>query len=61
MSLIVLCPSDWRAVSNSIERRFALREAESAQNGRHILERADIEWFLNFYDSDNDVAISEFE
>ena len=44
MSLIVLCPTDWRAVSNSIETRYNLRDAENS--GRHILERAGIEWFL---------------
>ena len=50
MSLIVLCPTEWRAVSNAIETRYQLADADN--NGRHILERAGIEWFLNFYESD---------
>ena len=48
MSLIVLCPTDWRAVSNAIETRYNLRDADNS--GRHILERAGIEWFLQFYE-----------
>jgi len=50
MSLIVLCPTEWRAVSNSIEQRYELSDAENS--GRHILERAGIDWFLNFYDDE---------
>ena len=59
MSLIVLCPTDWRAVSNAIERRYHMRDADNS--GRHILERAGIEWFMNFYEQESDIAISEFE
>lgn len=59
MSLIILCPTEWRAVSNSIERRYHLRDENNS--GRHILERAGIEWFLNFYEDSSDVAINEFE
>ena len=44
MSLVVLCPLSWRAVSNSIETRYGLEQ------GSHVLERAGIEWFLPFYD-----------
>ena len=60
MSLIVLCPTEWRAVSNSIEKRFNLRD-ENNTSGRHILERSGIEWFLHFYDDESNVAINEFE
>lgn len=59
MSLIVLCPKDWRAVSNAIEKRYQLTDAENS--GRHVLERAGIEWFLAFYDTEDEVAINEFE
>ena len=59
MSLIVLSPSDWKAVSNSIEKRFELRDEDN--NGRHVLERAGIDWFLGFYDDESNVSISEFE
>jgi len=60
MSLIVLCPTEWRAVSNAIERRYNLRD-DNNRSGRHILERSGIEWFLHFYDDESEVAISEFE
>jgi len=45
-------------VSNSIEARYHLWDEK--RNGRHILERAGIEWFLPFYD-DQMVAINDFE
>jgi len=58
MSLIVLCPQDWKAVGNSIETRYHLTDAKNS--GRHILERAGIEWFLPFF-PDEMAAINEFE
>ena len=57
MSLAVTCPKDWRAVSNSIERRYEDVDGE----GRRVLERHGIEWFLNFYQKKSDVALYEFE
>ena len=59
MSLIVLCPNDWRAVSNAIEKRYEL--SDSSNSGRHVLERAGIEWFLPFYVDESSVAINGFE
>lgn len=59
MKLIVLCPSEWRAVGNAIETRFNRRDPENS--GSHILEAAGIDWFLDFYDEEADVAINDFE
>ena len=58
MSLITVSPTEWRTVGNERETRFELRNADNS--GRHILERAGIEWFLQFYDNEDDVAIAEF-
>lgn len=57
MSLVVTCPKDWTAVSNSIEKRYENLQEE----GRHVLERHGIEWFLNFYENKADVILFEFE
>lgn len=59
MTLITTCPSDWHAVSNAPEHRYGL--TEGAENGRHILEHQNIEWFLEFYESESDVVITRFE
>ena len=57
MSLTVTCPSDWSAVSNGIDKRY-----ESAQKeGLRVLERHGIEYFLDFYQNLDQVAIVEFE
>lgn len=45
MSLVVTCPKDWTAVSNSLEKKYEDLQGE----GRRVLERHGIEWFLNFY------------
>lgn len=58
MSLIVLCPQDWQAVSNSIETRYTYSDED--KKGAHILERAGIEWFTHFYE-DSKMAICDFE
>lgn len=58
MSLIVLCPQDWKAVSNSIETSY--NYDESSKSGAHILERAGIEWFTHFYE-DASMLINDFE
>ena len=57
MSLAVTCPNDWEAVSNSIEQRYGKANKE----GLKVLERHDIEWFLNFYDNADEVRLFEFE
>jgi hypothetical protein len=46
MSLTVVCPSDWQAVSNSLEVRYD----DAMTDGKKVLERHGIEWFLNFFD-----------
>ena len=55
MSLIVMCPEDWKAVSNAIETRY------NTATGKHVLECAGIEWFLPFYEDESKVAVNEFE
>jgi virulence-associated protein VapD len=46
MTLSVTCPKEWKAVSNSIEKRY-----ENAKtDGKRVLERHGIEWFLKFYE-----------
>lgn len=57
MTLNVTTPVEWNAASNGIERRYANANKE----GRKILERHGIQWFLDFYDDVNAVAVSEFE
>ena len=57
MSLVVTCPSEWKAVGNSVERRFD----KAMTDGRFIMERHGIEDFLTFYESPEQVAIYEFE
>jgi hypothetical protein len=56
MTLTVTCPKQWHTVSNSLEKRYDNASTE----GRHVLERHDIEHFLKFYKS-SDVSIYEFE
>jgi len=46
MTLAVTCPKNWKAVSNSIEKRYE----EVDGDGRRVLERHGIEWFLKFYE-----------
>ena len=57
MSLVVTCPKDWTAVSNSLEKKYEDLQGE----GRRVLERHGIEWFLNFYQDKTDVVLFEFE
>ena len=58
MKLVVLCPADWRAVSNGIEERFNYYEY---QQGKHIIERNRLDWFLEFYGADDDFVVNDFE
>lgn len=55
MSLAVTLPAEWNAASNGIERRYN----DAKTDGRRVLERHGIQWFLDIYDGD--VAVSEFE
>jgi hypothetical protein len=57
MTLTVTCPKTWQATSNGIEKRYENAAAE----GRRVLERHGIEWFLDFYDDLNGVSVCEFE
>ena len=57
MSLVVTCPEDWKAVSNSLEKRYD----DVKENGKRVLERHGIEWFLDFYQDKSEVALYEFE
>lgn len=57
MTLTVTCPKTWQAASNGIEKRYENAAAE----GRRVLERHGIEWFLDFYDDLNSVSVCEFE
>ena len=58
MTLTVISPKDWYAISNGIETRF---EYSDGEKGKHVIERNNIEWMLGFFDKDVDVAISDFE
>lgn len=57
MTLAVTCPSDWKAVSNSIDIRYD----EAALGGKRTLQRHEIEWFLDFYKDPTQVALYAFE
>lgn len=58
MALTVICPKDWQAISNGIETRY---EYSDGEKGKHVVERNNIEWMLNFYDQGTEVAICDFE
>ena len=57
MNLVLTCPKDWKAVSNSLEKRYENAESD----GRRVLERHGLDYFLKFYQDKNDVALYEFE
>jgi len=46
MTLTVTCPTDWKAIGNSIEKRYE----NAAEEGLRVLERHNIESFLKFYE-----------
>ena len=58
MSLVVVCPSDWRAISNGMEQRF---DYFDNRQGKHVIERNKIDWFLDFYGQNDDIVVNEFE
>ena len=57
MSLIVTCPSEWSAVSNGIERRY---EYSANKKGQHVIDRYNLQWFLDFYEKETEVAVTVF-
>ena len=58
MQLTVLCPAEWKAVSNGIDTRY---EYSDGEKGKRIIEKHNINWFLDFYDKDTQIAIYDFE
>lgn len=46
MTLSLTSTKDWVAVSNEKERRYENVE----QEGKEVLKKFNIEWFLNFYE-----------
>jgi hypothetical protein len=46
MTLSLTIPQEWKAVSNEIEQRYD----HAAQEGKRVLEKYGIDWFLKFYD-----------
>ena len=59
MQLTLVFPKDWEAVSNGIEQKFEY--SETNQNGLHIIEKNNLEWFLDFFKKDEVVNICDFE
>jgi len=56
MSLAVLVPQEWLAVSGTFEKRYS----NASTNGMRVLERNGIETFLRFYEDPQQVAVYEF-
>jgi hypothetical protein len=48
MTLSATVPTEWVAVSNGIEERFE----DARSNGKKVLEKYGIDWFLSFYNED---------
>jgi aminopeptidase N len=57
MTLSVIVPQDWIAVSNEIEHRFE----DCRTVGRSILEQNHTEWFLDLYGSDSAISVYSFD
>jgi hypothetical protein len=57
MTLSLTIPQDWIAVANEKEVRYDRAD----QEGKRVLEKYDIEWFLNFYEDTSKVASYEFD
>ena len=57
MTLSLTIPQDWIAVGNEREQRYE----HAAQEGKRVLEKFGIDWFLNFYEDQSKVAAYEFE
>ena len=58
MQLTVIAPKDWHAISNGIEQRFEYSENEA---GKHVIERNNLQWMLDFYGEGVDVSVFDFE
>ena len=58
MQLTVLCPDEWVAVSNSVEKKY---DYSDDKKGRHVLEKHAISNFVDFYDPDTKISIYDFE
>ena len=54
----MLCPDEWRAVSNSVEKKY---DYSDGQKGKHLLEKHAIANFVDFFDSDTKISIYDFE
>ena len=57
MTLSILCPQEWRAISNGIDTRYE----KALQNGKRVLEKFDCAWQLDFFEDPNAVCSYEFE
>jgi aminopeptidase N len=55
MTLAITIDNDWLAVSNEKEVRH-----EEVEEGRAVIDRFGINWFLNFYENQEQVAVYEF-
>lgn len=58
MQLTVLCPAEWTAVSNSVEKKY---DYSDGKKGQHILEKHAIADFVDFYGEDAKISIYDFE
>ena len=59
MQLTVICPKEWQAISNEMETRY---EYSDSQKGQRIIEKHNIDWFLDFYDKESqEISICEFQ
>lgn len=56
MTLCAVCPKEWRTVSNGIDKRY-----ETIARGNRVLEKFDCQWFLDFYEDTENVAVHDFE
>jgi hypothetical protein len=57
MTLAITINNDWIAVSNDKETRYESPDGE----GREVINKFGIDWFLGFYDNQEKVAVYEFQ
>ena len=57
MTLAITINNDWIAVSNDKETRYETTDGE----GRVVINKFGIDWFLGFYDNEEKVAVYEFQ
>lgn len=67
MTLTVMCPREWEAVSNGIETRYNY-ELDSDEYGKgkgegsRVIEKNEIGWMLDFYDQGSEkISIATYE